>query len=319
MTSLRIKILLPFLLSGLAGIQAFAQQDPQFSHNMFNQLAVNPGFAGSQGMLSAGMINRQQWMGFEGNPKTTLFSVHTPVKPFDIPSGIGLCFMDDRLGFEKNMSILVDYAYRLDLGNGKLGIGLNLGMLSRALNGKWVIPDSDNHVPAAQDPSIPDEQVSTVAFDMGLGLFYNTDKFYVGFSTTHLLQPTIDFGSGAMTHMQRHYYATAGYTFKLANPIFEIQPSLFAKSDGASFQMDANMLVLYNKRFWGGVSYRLGDAVVVMAGTELPNGLRVGISYDFTTSAIGAYSNGTVEFMLGYNLEVGTDKFSQRYKSVRFL
>jgi hypothetical protein len=79
------------------------------------------------------------------------------------------------------------------------------------------------------------------------------------------------------------------------------------------------MLLLYNKRFWGGVSYRLGDAVVIMAGTELPIGLRVGISYDFTTSPIGAYSNGTVEFILGYNLEVATDKFSQRYKSVRFL
>ncbi|TSA35115.1 MAG: type IX secretion system membrane protein PorP/SprF [Porphyromonadaceae bacterium] len=319
MHSFRMKILILVSLAGLAGVNAFTQQDPQFSHNMFNHLAVNPGFAGSQGMLSAGMINRQQWMGFEGNPKTTLFTVHTPVKPFGIPSGVGLSFMDDRLGFEKNMSFILDYAYRLELGKGKLGIGLNIGMLSRALNGKWVIPDSDNHIPASQDPSIPDEQVTSMTFDMGIGVFYNTDKLYAGFSSTHLLEPLVDFGSGAMMHMQRHYYATAGYLFKLSNPIFEIQPSIFAKSDGASFQMDVNMLLLYNKRFWGGVSYRLGDAVVVMVGTELPNGLRVGISYDFTTSAIGAYSNGTVEFMLGYNLEVGTDKFSQRYKSVRFL
>lgn len=314
-----MKILILLFLAGLAGVNAFTQQDPQFSHNMFNHLAVNPGYAGSQGMLSAGMINRQQWMGFEGNPKTTLFTVHTPVKPFDIPGGVGLTFTDDRLGFEKNMSIFVDYAYRMDLGAGKLGIGLNIGMLSRSLNGKWVIPDSDIHVPASQDPSIPDEQVSTVAFDMGLGLFYNTDKLYAGFSTTHLLQPLVDFGSGAMMKMKRHYYATAGYLLKLSNPIYEIQPSLFAKSDGASFQMDVNVLLLYNKRFWGGVSYRLGDAVVVMVGTELPNGLRVGISYDFTTSAIGAYSNGTVEFMVGYNLEIAADKYSQRYKSVRFL
>jgi type IX secretion system PorP/SprF family membrane protein len=158
-----------------------------------------------------------------------------------------------------------------------------------------------------------------MTFDMGLGVFYNTDKLYAGISTTHLLEPTVDFGSGTMMHMQRHYYGTMGYLFKLANPIFEIQPSLFAKSDGASFQADVNVLLLYNKRFWGGVSYRLGDAVAVLVGTELPNGLRVGISYDFTTSAIGAYSNGTVEFMLGYNLEIGTDKYSQRYKSVRFL
>jgi type IX secretion system PorP/SprF family membrane protein len=319
MNRFRMKILIFLFLAGLAGFDAFAQQDPQFTHNMFNQLSVNPGFAGSQGMLSAGMINRQQWMGIEGNPKTTLFSVHTPVKPLGIPSGVGLYFMDDRLGFEKNMSIFVDYAYRLELGKGNLGIGLNIGLLSRAINGKWVIPDSDNHVPASQDPSIPNSAVTSMTFDMGLGLFYSTDKLYAGFSTTHLLEPTVDFGSEALMHMQRHYYFTAGYLLKLSNPIFEIQPSLFGKSDGASFQMDVNVLLLYNKRFWGGVSYRLGDAVAVMAGTELPNGLRVGISYDFTTSAIGAYSNGTVEFILGYNLEVRTDKYSQRYKSVRFL
>lgn len=319
MNRFRMKISIFLVLAGLTVVNAFGQQDPQFSHNMFNHLAVNPAYAGSQGMLSAGMINRQQWMGFEGNPKTTAFSVHSPVKPFGIPSGVGLSFIDDRLGFEKNMTVSVDYAYRMELGPGSLGIGLNIGFLSRALNGKWFIPDSDSHVPASQDPAIPDAAVTSMSFDMGLGVFYNTDKFYAGFSTTHLLEPVVDFGSGAMMHMQRHYYGTAGYQFKLSNPIFELQPSIFAKSDGASFQADVNVLVLYNKRFWGGVSYRLGDAVAIMAGTELPNGLRVGISYDFTTSAIGAYSNGTVEFMLGYNLEVGTDKFSQRYKSVRFL
>ena len=306
-------------LAVLAGGSAFTQQDPQFTHNMFNNQAINPGFAGSQGMISAGMINRQQWMGFPGNPKTTVFSVNAPVKPLGINSGVGLCFMDDRLGFEKNMTILLDYAYRMELGEGKLGIGVNLGLLSRAINGKWVIPDSDNHVPATQDPSIPDAAVTSMTFDMGLGVFYNTDKIYAGLSTTHLLQPTVDYGDAVLMHMKRHYYATAGYLFKLSNPIFELQPSIFAKSDGASFQMDINMLLLYNKKFWGGVSYRLGDAVAVMAGTELPMGLRVGIAYDFTTSALRTYSNGTVEFILGYNLEVSTDKFSQRYKSVRFL
>ncbi len=320
MKSLRSKFLLILALVALGGVPAFSQQDPQFTHNMFNHLSVNPGFAGSEGVLSAGMINRQQWMGFAGNPKTTLFSVSTPVKPFGISSGVGLNFMNDNLGVETNMAITVDYAYRMDIGDGKLGIGVNAGLLSRALDGtKWFIPDSDNHMAAANDPAIPSSLVTSLTFDMGLGLFYNTDKFYAGLSTTHLLEPVVDYGSEAKLKMKRHYYATAGYLFKLANPIFEIQPSLFAKSDGASFQMDVNVLMLYNKRFWGGVSFRPGDAIAVLAGTELPNGLRVGISYDFTTSAIGAYSNGTVEFMLGYSLEVATDKFSQRYKSVRFL
>jgi type IX secretion system PorP/SprF family membrane protein len=307
------------LWTASAGSFVMAQQDPQFTQNMYNLLAFNPAVAGSQGMLSATAINRQQWMGFDGNPKTTLFSVHSPVKPFGISSGAGLTFMDDRLGFEKNMGIELHYAYRMDLAGGSLGIGVNAGLLSKALNGKWVIPDSDNHIPASQDPAIPDEQVSTMAFDLGLGLFYNTDRLYAGVSVAHLHQPLIDYGSGAMTRMVRHYYGTVGYLIKLPNPVWEIQPSLYFKTDGASSQIDVNTMVIYNKKFWGGVSYRLGDAVAFMAGTELTNGMRVGISYDFTTSAIGAYSNGTVEFMIGYNLEVGTEKFNQRYKSVRFL
>lgn len=318
MNRFRTKVLVFLLLAGLAGLNAIAQQDPQFSHNMFTQLAVNPGFAGSQGMLSAGMINRQQWMGFPGNPKTTLFSVHSPVKPFGISSGVGITFMDDRLGFEKNGSFNLNYAYRLGIGKGNLGIGLNVGFLSKAIDpGEvgWIKPDDKG-----ADEAIPTAAVkSFVPGDLGFGLFYNTDKYYVGVSSTHLIKRTVDFGDAVLTHLQRHYYATAGYQFKLSNPVYEIQPSVFVKSDGASYQTDVNVLVLYNKRFWGGVSYRPGDAVVVLVGTELPMGLRLGISYDITTSPIGAYSNGTFEFMLGYNLEVGTDKTSQRYKSVRFL
>ena len=84
-------------------------------------------------------------------------------------------------------------------------------------------------------------------------------------------------------------------------------------------QFDVNAMLIYNKRFWGGVSYRLGDAVVVMAGAELTNGMKVGIAYDFTTSAIAAYSNGSVEFMVSYSLEVGGDKASRKYRSIRFL
>ena len=259
MNVIRVKILAFATLVLTAGLSAFAQQDPQFTHNMFNQMAVNPGFAGSQGMLSAGMINRQQWMGFEGNPKTTLFSVHTPVKPFDIPSGAGLVFVDDRLGFEKNMSFYGNYAYRLDLGKGKLGIGLNVGLLSRALNGKWFIPDSDNHTPATQDPSIPDEQVTSMTFDMGLGVFYNTDAFYAGLSTTHLLEPNVDFGSGAMMKMRRHYYGTAGYLFKLANPVFEIQPSCSQNQTGP--RSSSTLMCLYYTINGFGEAFLTGSAM----------------------------------------------------------
>lgn len=298
---------------------AMAQQDPQFSMNMYNQMAVNPGYAGSQNMLVAAALNRQQWMGFEGNPKTTLFSVHTPVKPFGISSGIGLTFLDDRLGFEENLGINLNYAYRMEVGSGNLGIGISAGLMSKTINGEWNIPDSDYHTPAGSDPAIPGAEETGMGFDMGFGAYFDTESFYIGLASTHLFQPTIDYGMSAKTDLRRHYYLTSGYNFQLPNPIFEIQPSLLAKSDGASFQVDVNANVIYNKKFWGGVSYRLGDAVVFMIGMEMDNGMRAAIAYDFTTSAIGAYSNGSVEFMVSYSLELGSEKSTRKYRSVRFL
>lgn len=300
-------------------VGAFAQQDPQFSMNMYNQMAVNPGYAGSQDMLHAGLLNRQQWMGFEGNPQTTFFSAHMPVKPFGISSGVGLTFMDDKLGFEENLGINASYAYRMDLGFGTLGIGFSTGLLSKSIKGEWSIPDGDYHTQPGADPAIPTGEESGMGFDMGLGAYFDTENFYLGLSTTHLFQPTIDYGLSAKTDIARHYYLSSGYNFQLPDPIFELQPSVFAKSDGASFQLDINASVIYNKKFWGGVSYRLGDAVVFMAGIEMNNGLRAAVAYDFTTSAISAYSNGTVEFMVSYSLEIGSEKSTQKYRSVRFL
>ena len=154
---------------------------------------------------------------------------------------------------------------------------------------------------------------------MFISPFFNTENFYVGLSSTHLLEPTIEYGMSGKTDIARHYYLTTGYNIQLPNPSFELQPSIYAKSDEASYQLDVNASLIYNKKFWGGVSYRLGDAVVFMIGIEMNNGMRAAIAYDFTTSAIGAYSNGTVEFMINYNLEISGDKSSQKYRSVRFL
>lgn len=320
---MRHKLKIFRLLLTFGGLLIFlggqAQQDPQFSMNMYNHMAVNPGYAGSQGMMSAAVLNRQQWMGFEGHPQTTFFSAHMPVKPFGISSGVGVTFMDDQLGFESNTGLNLNYAYRMDLGGGKLGIGLSAGLLSKGIKGDWKIPDSDFHYEAGQDPAIPTTEETGMGFDMGFGAFFNTEELYIGLASTHLLEPTIDYGSSAKVDIRRHYYLTAGYNFQLANPSFELQPSVFAKSDGASFQFDVNANLIYNKKFWGGVSYRLGDAVVFLIGLEMNNGMRAAIAYDFTTSAIGAYSKGSIEFMINYNLEIGSDKSSQKYRSVRFL
>ena len=296
----------------------FSQQDPLSSQYMFNTLTYNPGIAGVSGMICATGINRQQWVGFKGAPSTTIFNISAPVKPFKIKSGVGLLVESDNVGFDKDINLSASYSYHMDLGQGILGIGFSAGMLNKTLDPTWQIPGGDAHTPPSGDPLIPENKESYVAFDAGLGLYYKADKYYASLSVTHLNQPRVKYTKG-ITYVSRHYYLTAGYTLQLPNPSLELLPSVFAFSDGKAIQFSITSLVRYNKKVWGGVSYRSGDAFIGMVGLELFNGIRLGYAYDFTISDMRKTSNGSHEFMVNYCLDLGLGKSPMKYKSVRFL
>jgi type IX secretion system PorP/SprF family membrane protein len=285
---------------------------------MFNTLTYNPGIAGTSGMICATALNRQQWIGFKGAPSTTIFNVSAPFAPFKIKSGVGLTIASDNVGFDKDINLTLAYSYLMDVGAGKLGIGLNLGMLNKTLDPTWIIPSGESHTPASGDPLIPENKESYVAFDAGLGLYYKTDKYYAGFSVTHINQPSIKYSKG-LTYVSRHFYLTGGYTLQLPNPSLELLPSVLVLSDGKAYQFTATSLLRYNKKAWGGVSFRAGDAIIAIAGIELFNGVRIGYSYDFTITGMSKNSNGTHEFMVNYCFDLNRGKSPMRYKSIRFL
>ncbi len=295
-----------------------AQQDPLSSQYMFNTLTFNPGYAGINGMVCATALNRQQWVGFNGAPATTTFNVCAPFKPFKINSGVGLLVQSDNIGFDKDISLAASYSYHMEIGQGLLGIGISAGMLNTTINPTWEIPSGDSHTPASGDPLIPENKESYVAFDAGLGLYYNTDKYYAALSVTHINQPRIKYSKGE-AYISRHYYLTAGYTLQLPNPALELLPSLFVQTDAKAYQFSATSLIRYNKKVWGGVAYRYGDSFIAIVGLELLNGLRLGYSYDFTMSDMGKTSNGSHEFMVNYCFDLGLGKSAMKYKSIRFL
>jgi type IX secretion system PorP/SprF family membrane protein len=307
-----------FLFLVLLLQQGLSQQDPLSSQYMFNTLTYNPGVAGTSGMICATALNRQQWVGFTGAPATTVFNISAPVSLFGIKSGVGLVVESDKIGFDKNINLSASYSYLMNFGPGKLGIGLNMGMLNTTLTPNWQIPLGDNFTPASGDPLIPETKESVVAFDAGLGLYYKTDKYYASLSVTHINQPKLKFTKGT-PYISRHYYLTGGYTLQLPNPSLELLPSLFAFSDGKVVQFTLTSLVRYNKKVWGGVSYRAGDALIGIVGLELFNGIRLGYSYDFTISDMGKTSSGTHEFMINYCFDLSLGKSPMKYKSIRFL
>jgi len=309
-----LTVVLPFVVLTVVP----AQQDPLSSHYMFSVPVFNPAAAGAGGMICATAVNRQQWLGLEGAPSTTTFNVNSPLRIFGTQSGIGIKIRSDKVGFDNDTGIDLSYAYFINLGTGRLGIGLSAGVLNKTLSPSWVIPSGDVYVPPSGDPLIPESKESYVAFDAAAGIFYNADRYYAGLSVTHINQPVMKFSKGN-PYLSRHYYLTGGYNLVLANPAYELQPSVLLFSDGRIFQFTINSLVTYNKKAWGGVSYRSGDAITGMAGIELYNGIKLGYAYDFSMTDIRKNTSGSHEFMVKYCFEISAGRSPMKYKSVRFL
>lgn len=308
----KILFLLAILLITVTLTQA--QQEPQFTHNMFNNAAINPGYAGVDKEICATIIRRQQWMGFDGTPVTNSFNINGYIKP--IKGGVTLTMFQDQIGFNNDFNAKIGYAYHFNVGGGKLSAGLDFGLMNNALNNaQWKTPDGTG---AENDAAIPDADETNMVFDMGLGLFYRINDLRVGISTTHLNQASFNLANGSFG-LNRHYYFSADYKYQLPNPSLLLKPSIFVKFDGTTAQYSFNSLIVYNNKYWGGITYRMGDAFSFMAGMELMNQIKAGIAYDVTTSKIRKYSDNTFEVIIMYCFDLELIKTPQQYKSVRFL
>lgn len=288
--------------------QAAAQQDPQFTQFMFNKLWVNPGAAGANDAICANFLGRNQWMGFEGHPQTFMLSADMPIS--SINSGVGLTFYQDKLGEISTTAVKAAYAYRLKLGTGRLGLGLDVGYLGKSVGMNL-------------NPLTPDPTVAAIAgqragsFDMSFGAFYSNQKLYFGLSATHLTGQDFKFGSSSIAAAQ-HFWAQGGYNWAIS-PSFELRPSFVIKTDFASAQVDVNVTAVISNRFWAGLSYRLQDAVAINIGVDIWKGLRLGLAYDLTTSKINKYSSGTAEIYLGYCFKMEKPAIKTKYFNARNL
>ncbi len=317
---MRFKGLVATFLFIIISPAVFAQQEPQFSHNMFNNMGINPGYAGLRGAICATGLARQQWLGFKDaednrlNPETYLLNVDAPL-PF-LKGGLALGFMQDKLGYENNVGVKLSYAYHIKMVGGKLGIGAQAGFLDKRIDFSQLTPITDG------DPVLTGSAEETHMFvDFALGGFFQSDsKSWAGLSFSQLRQASGQIGESNHV-LKRHAYLTGGYNLSLpGNPAYELTPSVLVKTDLASVQIDINAMVTYNNRFWGGVSYRLQDAVVFLFGLNIEQ-FSLGYSYDFSTSPLGrkGRSYGSHEIMLQYCFDLDLDKIREIQRNVRFL
>jgi type IX secretion system PorP/SprF family membrane protein len=305
-----MKKIIILIIAVISVITVSAQQDPQFTQNMFNKLANNPGFAGSRGVIATSILHRSQWMGFSDDgaaASTQNFSVDAEL-PF-LYGGVGLNVVKDNIAEFSNLGLQASYAYRTELGVGQIGMGMSIGMYQSGLNG--------GALKSAQsgDPVIPTGEVKGSSLDIGAGIYYNTQDVYIGLSSAHMTEPTVEWSDGQNFNLTRHYFLIAGYYHELSS-LLSLNPSIYLKSDGATSQLDINTNLIYNNKMWGGVSYRLDEGISLLAGMNVNEDLRFGLAYDVTM--MNAMSN-SIEFMLGYNFKIKTNKAISKYKNPRFL
>ncbi len=296
----------------VAVVYLYGQQTPQISHYMFNSPMFNPASAGFSNSITASGIHRQQWYGFEGAPQSTLISVDAPLRMFR--SGVGLNIANDQIGSFNNTAIQLMYNYQLPFAEGTLGLGIQGGLNSTGLQFTNMKPET------LSDPTLQGkDDVSKFLFDMSVGVFYQVpDQYELGVSLNHINQPRAE----DLAYKEKRCLNLSGnYHFTIEQfPMIDFVPSTLIKSDFSTMQMDLSLLGVYNKQYWGGISYRLGDAVVLLGGLFIRQ-IQIGLAYDVATNWMfkGSKIGGGFEVFARYCFNLSVDRLPQSYKNSRYL
>lgn len=306
-------------------------QDARTSLSMFSQPVYNPAFVGNSDYGDAFIGMRNQYMDFEdenGNtigPNILSGAVNAPLK--NLNSGLGLSIVQDQIGFETTMDIALAYAYQIKVSEGKLGLGVNLGML----NYKFDISNELYPGGSTTDTYITklkEDNKNSWKFNSGIGVYYSRSDLYFGASVKNLNEPKLEISSAgdySGEYKKRHYYITGGYYYQTSNPNLAFMPSVMFKTVGKSAsQLNLDLFAEYNRFLIGGVSYTTGNDISAVLGVKIRNGskldgMRAVFAYDIVTSQLSGYQSGTFEFQVGYAFNLSVEKTAQTYKSVRFL
>ncbi|WP_264532172.1 type IX secretion system membrane protein PorP/SprF [Flavobacterium sp. N502540] len=286
------KLFLFFIIYSTIG---FAQQDSQFTQYMYNTLIINPAYAGSKGTMSIFGLYRTQWVGLEGAPKTGSFSLHTPLN--DSKLGIGGSLVNDKIGPTDESILSVDLSYTIPTS---ASFNLSFGIRG---TGNLFSLDQNKLSPELQGDLQFQNLKSVFTPNMGVGLYWYSDKAYIGLSIPNFIENNrYNDNNISIFKNKICYYLIGGYVFDLS-PSIKFKPAVLTKmSTGSSLQIDLSANFMYNEKFVFGAGYRSNAAVSALAGFQITEGLFLGYAYDFDTTALRNYNSGSHEIFLRFEL-----------------
>lgn len=296
----------------ILGLVTHAQQDPQYTQYMYNMSVLNPAYATDDNMtLNVGVLYRSQWARSVGGPTTGTYFVHSTIT--DRLEG-GLSVVSDKIGdIVKQTSAYADIAYVLPMGEtSKLSFGVKAGATFFSTNFDGFV-----YSDPLPDPAFA-ENISRTFPNIGAGLYFFTDHYYLGLSAPNLLESKhLDESSGIVTEGAEniHVFFTGGYVFNL-NDSLKLKHAFMAKHvNGARLSIDLTANILINNMVEFGAGYRFDDSVSGMVNFSMSSAVRIGYAYDYTLSNLGRFNSGSHEIFLLFNI----GKLGKGYdKSPRF-
>ena len=307
------KLLFLFVLTLVSVLTSYSQQDPQYTHYMYNMNVVNPAYAGSRETLSIGLLGRTQWVGIDGAPQTITANVHAPVGK---NLGVGLSVIADKIGPVKEQNAYADISYTVHTSEeGRLAFGIKGGVtfFNATLTG-LLLPDGTRGV----DDLFANDGKGTFP-NVGAGLYYYTDKFYAGLSVPNFLEtPHFKDVENTTVNMvaseKWHGFFTLGYVFDISENI-DLKPAAIVKATpGSPLSVDVTANFLFNDRFELGLAYRFGDSIDGLVSFLVTDDFRIGYSYDYTLSKLNEFNSGSHELFLQYDVNMSR----KNLKSPRF-
>jgi type IX secretion system PorP/SprF family membrane protein len=279
-------------------VKALAQQDPMYSQYMFNQMIINPAYAGTRDVLNASLLYRNQWANIPGAPRTGIVSVDAPLENQHV--GLGMNAVFDKIGVTNYSGLTGIYSYKLKFEKSFLTFGLQAGV------GFYF---SDFSSVDYSDGGSPDVAFQNDFHDVlphiGFGAYYSTDRFFAGLSIPQIAGYAIQnalYHSSESSYLDlaNHLFISTGYRFDLS-PDIQLKPSVLVKYvSGAPVEFDINGIVSLYDVLALGISYRSFASINFLAQIRVTRQIYIGYAYEYATTNLSTFSNGSHEFMLQY-------------------
>ncbi len=263
---------------------------------------INPGVTGTKRLLDARLNYRNQWVGYDGAPKTISLGLHSRFLKGKM--GAGLYLMQDKIGPSKQTNIGASYAYHIRFPDSELSAGIAGNFAKYSLIGTKMTLHNN------QDPSINQTLTdATWTADASAGIYLYNDRFHVGASGQHVIQSTAEFYKADTTKKGKIKYVTQvnftlGYNFS-QNPNYVWESTLYGQYvKGAPMMLDYTLRVHFFEQAFVGVSIRLHDAIGIHVGYTFFGNYQVSYTYDIQIGGLKKYNSGSHEIMLSISHDI---------------